>query len=822
MPVTASQTWLLDSSTEYSAWTHVTGTNVTAAFDGTTTDADATGTTGSIKYTLATSSSGGAGYAEISNTWEGWGVPAGTTVKKVSVTAAWQVTANTRISGSSIGPFTLRDSSGNLTETVSAATGISAITTWADKASGVYTLTTPQASSSTVRLRIGHTVATGGGTGPNVALAVDWIRLVIYFEPAAWNFSTLAEYNTWTHSTGTNVTASHDTVAATDAAGGAGFIRYALATISSGGAGYSEFSDTWEGLGVAAGKMISQVRVTAYWKVISATRLSTSSLIGPFTLRDSAGNLLDTLASADALSTTTSWASKTSGWVSLATPQASSATFRIRLGHTLLSTGSGGTNIALGLDSVVFEMVAANNSSVTAAATTTLSPAFSLNRIKVLAINAASTLTAAFRTSWGKTLNAAVTMVGAVRRSITETLAYASDWVEDATLALVRGRIIPGNIRLRLKRDDGQRALRYSTLLKLTSLVNNFAQAIAATGTFTASATKQVSKTVAAALTATAAQLKSVNKSIAGAATLTAEFVKSVAKKVAAGSTLSVAYIRSTTKTVAALLSGAAAYIKGVSKNLSITSTLTSAVRKAVSKTVALAASLPAAIGRGFSRALDVVSLSLDAVLTAIESAVRSYEKVLEIASAFSVALSKIPQKLLAVGESLSLSIEKTTIKFVAVGTLFTISILKQMEKRLPGSASLALAFGKTAGKFFQLSLSAGMSLSRRLNKVFAVAAALTTRLDKTVRKTLALAVSLPATLARLLAKRLAAAMTATAAFTRRRGKALAVSASLVAVMTRNLLVLIYGLARGAVTRITNIVSRIDFTAIARGRADKE
>lgn len=620
--MSASKTWLIDGTTDYNAWTHSAAANVTASFDSTTADADGTSPNGSIKYTLSTSASGGACYSEIAGTWENWGVPAGATVTGVSVTAAWQLTAASRLNNAAaIGPFTLRDSSGTLLNTLASATTLTAVTTWADKTSGFFTLTTPSASSTSVRLRLESTVQTASGANPSVILMVDWVRLVIYYR--------------------TPVTQA---------------ITSTMATV----------------LGKVPGK------------------------------------------------------------------------------------------------------------------------AFAI----------ASTLTTQFQ------------------RQTLKYLDYAAVLAAEAILRLTRTRSVPGVSRLWLKRSDGLRALRYSALFKAPA-VQNLAQALAVTGTFTAAVAKRAAKTLALTLSNAVALVKSVGKNIAGNATFTVARSSAVSKIITASTTLTAAYKKAVSKTVAATTTATTTLVKGVNKTLAATTTLTAAIKKAVNKLLSLGASLGVLLGKGFTVILSAINLSLSVVLAAVESATRSYEKLMAVAGSFSVSLSKIPNKLLAVGDTLSANIERRTIKIVAVGAVFAVRLLKQMERTLPASAPLALALGKVMGKTLQVVLALGLGLSKSASKVFAIAASLVTGLDKSVRKTLAVTATFVASVARRAAKVLSVSLTATAAFIKARLKTLALSPAFTALVGTQFVAVIRGLARAIVSRITYIVSAINRTAEATSTVEK-
>lgn len=156
---------------------------------------------GSVSFTTSTKSSTLQEFARrpsTGETWETWGVPAGSTVTSVQITA-WKerTVANTKLSSHTFkariigsGGSTVH-SAGDLLS-VSLATGTDA--SWQTGSAGSSRAVDggSQASTTDVRLELDYTVTTsGGGGGANVDQRFDEISLTItYTAPSGFSFVT--------------------------------------------------------------------------------------------------------------------------------------------------------------------------------------------------------------------------------------------------------------------------------------------------------------------------------------------------------------------------------------------------------------------------------------------------------------------------------------------------------------------------------------------------------------------------------------------------------------------------------------------------------
>lgn len=127
-------------------------------------------------------------YWEWSGTWESLGVPVGATVTAARLTSASTICAarSAHATTTDFGPYELRDSAAALIGTLWAGrTATGAETAWVVTPAQALVTVPNHASSTSVRIRLADTIATGGGGGaPDVRLHDDEVSIeVTYSDP---------------------------------------------------------------------------------------------------------------------------------------------------------------------------------------------------------------------------------------------------------------------------------------------------------------------------------------------------------------------------------------------------------------------------------------------------------------------------------------------------------------------------------------------------------------------------------------------------------------------------------------------------------------
>lgn len=129
----------------------------------------------------AKNQSDGTPYWEWAGTWEDLGVPAGATVVGVNIAYDWRCSEyTTGANTSATGPAELRDGSGNLRKTASAALTFGATSNFATRA-GTVQGDLEDASDTSIRLRLGAKPNTGNSSSAAVTLRQDWITVSVYY-----------------------------------------------------------------------------------------------------------------------------------------------------------------------------------------------------------------------------------------------------------------------------------------------------------------------------------------------------------------------------------------------------------------------------------------------------------------------------------------------------------------------------------------------------------------------------------------------------------------------------------------------------------------
>jgi hypothetical protein len=131
----------------------------------------------------------------------------------------------------------------------------------------------------------------------------------------------------------------------------------AKSTTSTTASGYWEWTGTWESLGVAAGQSVTFIQLTGgYDRADNVGYINT--FLGPYELRDSAGNLLGTLlASRHPSANESAWTTLSGSSISVpSAQQPSNTTIKLRANWALSSTGS---TVWLHQDELSFTMTTA-------------------------------------------------------------------------------------------------------------------------------------------------------------------------------------------------------------------------------------------------------------------------------------------------------------------------------------------------------------------------------------------------------------------------------------------------------------------------------
>ncbi|KAB2967988.1 MAG: CxxxxCH/CxxCH domain-containing protein [Thermoanaerobaculia bacterium] len=176
---TVTKTWTFATTEE--GFAAIVGGNSAAAYDS------ATGNPAGAIYTqISGKNKSNANYWEWSGTFEALGVPAGSAVTAVQLTGGFtRCTTYTTGAQSSAGPWELRDAAGTAVlatlyagRTFSAADG-----SWVG-ATGSVTSLSNLPSSTTVRVRLNNSLATGNSNSAAVRLYDDQVQIQITYEPA--------------------------------------------------------------------------------------------------------------------------------------------------------------------------------------------------------------------------------------------------------------------------------------------------------------------------------------------------------------------------------------------------------------------------------------------------------------------------------------------------------------------------------------------------------------------------------------------------------------------------------------------------------------
>lgn len=128
--------------------------------------------------------SDGTPYWEWSGTWEALGVPTGATITAVNLDYDWTCNVYTTGAASTTGPAELRDSSGTLRGTFSTSLGYSSTTAYATRTGTAVTGLT-DASTTSIKLRIGGKPNTGSSSSALVEMVQDWVVVTVTYTPAA-------------------------------------------------------------------------------------------------------------------------------------------------------------------------------------------------------------------------------------------------------------------------------------------------------------------------------------------------------------------------------------------------------------------------------------------------------------------------------------------------------------------------------------------------------------------------------------------------------------------------------------------------------------
>lgn len=336
--------------------------------------------------------------------WESLGVPAGATVTAVNLSFDWQCSNYITGATSDVGPAILTSSSDVTLGTFSSSSSFSSTTSWATK-TGTQITGLSQASSTSIKLKIGTNPKTGNASNAAVYLDIDWVVVTITYGvngTAACNTITVrvAPQAVTPSASGTFAvaTASVAVVPAVDGGeytksfsfypdfGGWVFVPNGMTGYSSGlnsgespndpeanvsclsvnrnvagktdGDGYWEYSGSWESLGVPSGTTVSQANLRYDWQCASATGVESTSSTGPARLCDAAGSEIGVFSSSQGFTGTTSWAIKNGTAITgLSSP--SSATVKFRVHANPRSTAAPDPWVILFQDYIVITVVAA-------------------------------------------------------------------------------------------------------------------------------------------------------------------------------------------------------------------------------------------------------------------------------------------------------------------------------------------------------------------------------------------------------------------------------------------------------------------------------
>lgn len=186
---TSTTSYLIDTTTEYNAWTHtanVTGSGGAVSHDTTTTDADGSGANGQIRHRATGRTVTCTNTSVLSVTPTSLGVPADAGIVGYSVTYSWRCSEYTtgasssgQVSATAVGGNTSAGGTGSFTAT----------TSYADASRTNVQGSNALNPSSAFNVTLTSTLATGNSSSAAVSLLFDNVRIAFDYVPARSPFS---------------------------------------------------------------------------------------------------------------------------------------------------------------------------------------------------------------------------------------------------------------------------------------------------------------------------------------------------------------------------------------------------------------------------------------------------------------------------------------------------------------------------------------------------------------------------------------------------------------------------------------------------------
>lgn len=377
---TLTKTYLIDSSSNLtstspgvanpteanSAFYSSLGTSTTASFS-TITDADGSGSNGSILHTCTGSARTSTSYIQLAGTYADFGLPNPSYVTDIQVTYAYSAGTITSGGSATAGAVELRNSGGTLLDTL--ITAQSSKTTsdagaWTTVTGSTVTLSSQDQSSDSIQIRFNNTLVTPTGGSSTASIYYDYIRITFtYYIPenratTTFNIDSSTDITNIFNTVVTSpVTATFSTVTDADGTGSNGSVLFSLTGQSLTRSNSLELTTTCESLlGVASSSVIRSVKVSYSWQTGTATT-GASSTPGAVQLI-TGGNTTELIASQGSKGANITWTRVTGTDVSV-TPFLSSSNLTLKFNNTLVtgSSGGGSATTSLAYDYIVIEVV---------------------------------------------------------------------------------------------------------------------------------------------------------------------------------------------------------------------------------------------------------------------------------------------------------------------------------------------------------------------------------------------------------------------------------------------------------------------------------
>lgn len=277
---TSTSTFLLDTSTEYNAWTHtanVTGSGGAVSHDTTTTDADGSGTNGQIKHRITGRTASCTNRSSITIVPTDYGVPTGAGIVGYTLTYAWRCSEYVTGASSTVAiDATVAPTGGSNTFT---ATGSYADSTGSRTDSAGATGSALASADSNFTITFNSTLATGNSSSAAVSVLIDNLRIAFTYvaetSPLEFPALTTTKSNTMIVMAAADAAASSKTTSAFSTATNANLTSVTQRFSIASAAGGAE---------LAYGSIFGASGFSATAQNVGATTVATSNVIVPVAL----------------------------------------------------------------------------------------------------------------------------------------------------------------------------------------------------------------------------------------------------------------------------------------------------------------------------------------------------------------------------------------------------------------------------------------------------------------------------------------------------------------------------------------------------------